>query len=138
MSARLPCLTLVDMHGESVSQLYVAREVYCRRRLAGSSPVILGRARWARKCHIQIGLAQVRHGPKIHGSCLAHEALWAVLGPLLQPVGRHDSARESAWPVKHSGPHDPIVARPTNSTTHYQLGYPYKNPPCGPTAEHQP
>jgi hypothetical protein len=95
--------------------------------LAYFSPIISGRARWAGTRHAQIGPAQEWHGPKIYGSCLAREALWAVLGPLLLPVGRHSPTRESAWPVKHGGPHGPLAARPTTGPD-----TPIK-PPCGRT-----
>jgi hypothetical protein len=83
--------------------------------LAYFSPIISGRARWAGTRHAQIGPAQERHDPKICGMCLAREALWAVLGPLPLPVGRHSPTRESAWPVKHGGPHDPLAERPTTA-----------------------
>jgi hypothetical protein len=41
-----------------------------------------------------------------------------VLGPLLQPVGRHGPAREAGDPLWHDRRHDPLVARPIKGTGH--------------------
>jgi hypothetical protein len=35
----------------------------------------------------------------------------AVLGPPLQPIGRHDPSREAGSPLRHDGRHDPLVTR---------------------------
>jgi hypothetical protein len=114
---KMPCDQAADHLGCDPFLIFNAwRSNRAEKMMNQPSPVGSAGPNWAR--HVKFGPAQSRHGRRVMGPTWHGTSQRAMLGPPLQPVGRHGPAREAGDPLRHDGRHDPLVAWPIKDTGH--------------------